>query len=108
MCSDGLLADAGRLASASHSGAELECAAVPLSEPLLAALGEPCAQLTGGDDYELCFAVPPRNIARLHAQLPPPQWRYTRIGLLRTTPGAAVLRKGTVMEFSHSRYEHFA
>ena len=108
--SDGLLADAGRLASASRAGAELAWADVPLSQPLLAVLGEVRARelaLGGGDDYELCFAVPPQNIARLTAQLPPQEWRYARIGLLRSAPGAVVVRDGTVMEFSHSGYEHF-
>ena len=64
--------------------------------------------LTGGDDYELCFAVPLHNIARLTAELSPQEWRYTRIGALRDAPGAVVVRDGTVMEFSHSGYEHFA
>jgi thiamine-monophosphate kinase len=108
--SDGLLADAGKLASASRTGAELAWAEVPLSEPLLEVLGEGRARelaLGGGDDYELCFAVPPQNIARLTAQLPPLEWRYTRIGVLRAEPGAVVVRDGTVMEFSHSGYEHF-
>jgi thiamine-monophosphate kinase len=108
--SDGLLADAGKLASASHVGAELAYADLPLSEPLPAALGERRARelaLGGGDDYELCFAVPPQNIARLLAQLPPQEWRYTRIGVLRAAPGAVVVSDGTVMEFSHSGYEHF-
>ena len=108
--SDGLLADAGKLASASHTGAELAWAEVPLSEPLLAVLGEARGRelaLGGGDDYELCFAVPPQNIARLTAQLPAADWRYTRIGVLRAEPGAVVVRDGTVMEFSHSGYEHF-
>ena len=108
--SDGLLADAGRLASASHAGAELAWADVPLSQSLLEVLGEVRARelaLGGGDDYELCFAVPPQNIVRLTAQLPPQEWRYTRIGTLRAQPGAVVLRDGTVMEFSHSGYEHF-
>jgi thiamine monophosphate kinase len=51
--------------------------------------------------------VPPHNVARLVAALPPQQWRYTRIGALRAAPGAVVVRDGTVMEFSHSGYEHF-
>ena len=109
--SDGLLADAGRLAAASHAGAELAWAEVPLSEPLRAVLGEERARelaLTGGDDYELCFAVPLHNIARLTAELSPQEWRYTRIGALRDAPGAVVVRDGTVMEFSHSGYQHFA
>jgi thiamine-monophosphate kinase len=109
--SDGLLADAGRLAAASQTGAELAWTDVPLSEPLRALLGEERARelaVTGGDDYELCFAVPPQNVARLLAQLPPQEWRYTRIGALRAAPGAEVMRDGTVMQFSHSGYEHFS
>ncbi|HEY1875233.1 MAG TPA: thiamine-phosphate kinase [Steroidobacteraceae bacterium] len=108
--SDGLLADAGKLASASQAGAELAYADVPLSQPLLQVLGEARARelaLGGGDDYELCFAVPPQNITRLTAELPPQEWRYTRIGLLRAEPGAVVVHDGSVMEFSHSGYEHF-
>ena len=109
--SDGLLGDAGKLASASHVGAELAWNELPVSEPLTALLGERRARelaLTGGDDYELCFAVPPANIARLLMQLPPQEWRYTRIGALRAAPGAVVVRDGTVMEFSHSGYQHFS
>jgi thiamine-monophosphate kinase len=108
--SDGLLADAGKLAAASGVGVELAYAAVPLSDALLAAVGEERAHelaFTGGDDYELCFAVHAHEVTRLVAELPPQRWGYTRIGVLREGAGASVLRDGTVMEFSHSGYEHF-
>jgi len=108
--SDGLLGDAGKLASASRAGAELSFGELPVSEPLLAALGEERARelaLTGGDDYELCFAVQPQDIARLLTELPPERWGYTRIGALRAASGTAVLRDGTVMELSHPGYQHF-
>ena len=48
------------------------------------------------------------RVAAMGAELPPQRWGYTRIGTLRATPGAIVQRDGTVMEFSHSGYEHFA
>jgi len=108
--SDGLLGDAAKLATASGTGAELSFEALPVSEPLKRALGEERARelaLTGGDDYELCFSVHPQNVARLLAELPPTSWGYTRIGALRSTPGAVVTREGAVMEFSHSGYQHF-
>lgn len=108
--SDGLLADAGKLAAASGTGVELSYEAVPLSAPLLAAVGDARARefaLTGGDDYELCFAVHAESVRTLLTQLPPERWGYTRIGVLRAAAGAVVVRDGTVMEFSHCGYEHF-
>jgi thiamine-monophosphate kinase len=109
--SDGLLGDAGKLAHASGVAAQLEFEALPLSAALLAVVGDERARmlaLTGGDDYELCFAVPPSRLARLAVDLPPQVWGYTRIGSLADGAGAAVVRAGTVMEFSHSGYQHFA
>jgi thiamine-monophosphate kinase len=109
--SDGLLGDAGKLARASGVAAQLEFAALPVSAALQAAVGAERARvlaLTGGDDYELCFAVPATHLARLAAELPPAVWGYTRIGSLIAGAGAAVVRDGTVMEFSHSGYQHFA
>jgi thiamine-monophosphate kinase len=108
--SDGLLGDAGKLASASRAGAVLTFEHLPVSEALLAVLGEARARelaLTGGDDYELCFAVPPHKLTQLLGELPPERWGYTRIGTLRAEPGVVVVRDGTVMEFSHSGYQHF-
>ena len=109
--SDGLLGDAGKLAAASHAAAELGFDELPVSEALIAAVGEERARelaLTGGDDYELCFAVPPQKLARLQLELPQQSWGYTRIGTLRDGADVVVVRDGTVMEFSHSGYEHFA
>jgi thiamine-monophosphate kinase len=108
--SDGLLGDAGKLAQASGVGVELSYEELPLSEALAATLGEERARLlalSGGDDYELCFAVPPARVPQLQAELPPRDWNYQRIGVLSETRGERVLRGGTVMEFSHSGYQHF-
>lgn len=109
--SDGLLGDAGKLARASGVAARLEFEALPVSQPLVEAVGDERARmlaLTGGDDYELCFTVPASRLARLAAELPPRAWGYTRIGTVVVGEGAVVARAGTVMEFSHSGYQHFA
>jgi thiamine-monophosphate kinase len=109
--SDGLLGDAGKLAEASHGGVEISFAELPVSEPLVRAVGEEQARalaLTGGDDYELLFTVHPERVAAMLADLPPERWGYTRIGALRAASGAEVVRDGTVMQFSHSGYQHFA
>jgi len=108
--SDGLLGDAGKLAIASGLGVELTFEDLPVSEALSATLGEEAARLqalSGGDDYELCFAVPAAQLARLGTELPAERWNYRRIGVLTEEPGGRVRRGGTVMEFSHSGYQHF-
>jgi len=108
--SDGLLGDAAKLARASRCGVEIMHDQLPVSEALVQVAGEERARelaLTGGDDYELCFSVRPAHVGRLLAELPPERWGYTRIGSLRESAGADVLRDGTVMSLSHSGYDHF-
>jgi thiamine-monophosphate kinase len=109
--SDGLLGDAGKLARASGCAAEILLADLPVSEQLVSAVGEQRARelaLTGGDDYELCFSVPPSEVDRLRHNLPPETWGYHCIGTLRAGSGAIVTSNGNVIEFSHSGYDHFS
>lgn len=108
--SDGLLGDAGKLAQASGCGVEIQFAALPVSEALVQAVGAQRARelaLTGGDDYELCFSVPAGQVDRLRHNLPAELRSYSHIGMLREQPGSAVVRDGSVMDFSHSGYDHF-
>jgi thiamine-monophosphate kinase len=109
--SDGLLGDAGKLAQASGCGVVLNADQLPLSPHLVSTAGDAQARelaLTGGDDYELCFTVPVANVARMTRELPPAEWGYSPIGVLRAEPGAVVMRNGTVMQVSHSGFDHFA
>ncbi len=107
--SDGLVADALKLARASGCGVDISAAALPLSAALRA-LGLPRARdfaLAGGDDYELCFTVPLERLARLHAELPPEQWGYTRIGTVCAEPGARVRDEQGELAVSPVGYDHF-
>ena len=65
--SDGLIADVGHVADASGVRIQLEAAHVPLSDAARAALTGNAALfetiLTGGDDYELVFAISPADVA---------------------------------------------
>jgi thiamine-monophosphate kinase len=109
--SDGLFADAAKLAAASGCGVEIEFEALPVSPALVRAVGEERARhlaLSGGDDYELCFAVSSADIEALQRAAPPARWDYRRIGTLREAPDAVVTRAGSVMQFSHSGFDHFA
>ena len=78
--SDGLAADLPRLATASRCGFELWCEAIPRAArcTIEQALGD-------GEDYELLFAIAPRDTARLEREWKSafPRLALTRIGALR-------------------------
>lgn len=109
--SDGLLADAGHLAARSGCALELDATRLPLS----AALRETCAPstalqhaLTGGDDYELCFTLPPAALPRLGALAGPGMPPLTCIG--RVVDGAGVRAlgpDGRVLHFARPGFDHF-
>jgi thiamine-monophosphate kinase len=108
--SDGLLGDAGKLAQASGCGVTLVWEQLAVSSQLIAVAGDTRARemaLGGGEDYELCFTVPASSVAAMARELPPERWEYTAIGVLGEAPGAVVTREGSVMDFSHSGWDHF-
>jgi thiamine-monophosphate kinase len=58
--SDGLLADLGHILKRSRMGAEIDLAAIPRSRHYLAVAGDRLdLALSGGEDYELLFCLPP-------------------------------------------------
>jgi thiamine-monophosphate kinase len=58
--SDGLLADLGHILERSRMGAEIDLAAIPRSRHYLAIAGDRTdLALSGGEDYELLFCLPP-------------------------------------------------
>ena len=66
--SDGLAQDLGHILERSQVGAQVEVERLPLSPAFNASLDRETALVTAlssGDDYELCFTVPPERVARL-------------------------------------------
>ncbi len=66
--SDGLATDLPRLLAASGVGADCQLERLPLSAALRGRVGDAEARalaLSGGDDYELCFTVPPARVRKL-------------------------------------------
>jgi thiamine-monophosphate kinase len=88
--SDGLLADLGHICHASGVGAEIDPERLPLCEGLEAALGRTAAlqaALTGGDDYELLFALPEEGVVLARQRLAAEGLELSVIGALREAPG---------------------
>lgn len=70
--SDGLIADLGHILKASGVGAHIDLRRLPVSDAydaVFSAIGYDPA-LGFGDDYELCFTVPPERLTAFHRILP--------------------------------------
>jgi len=109
--SDGLLADLGHVCVASGVGAELELETLPASSALLALFdGEVrhTLQLSGGDDYELCFTASSDKAPQLLNDLARSGCAATRIG--RIVAGSGIrARDSQGHEFAPPRrgWQHF-
>ena len=109
--SDGLGGDLEKLCAASGCGAEIDAAALPISESLLGAVGREVAReyaLTGGDDYELLFTVPLARLGAMTHAIARGLGPVARIGTVVTGPGVRVFARGGVMQFSGAGFDHFA
>jgi thiamine-monophosphate kinase len=111
--SDGLLADLGHIAERSGCAAAVKLVQLPhlpkgeSYDADLRRMALEC-QLTGGDDYELCFTAPGTQslaIAQIAAQLELPLWN---IGEMVAGAGVTVLDPdGKPVEFDRKGYDHF-
>jgi thiamine-monophosphate kinase len=109
--SDGLGGDLEKLCAASGCGAEVDAAALPVSEALLGAVGRELAReyaLTGGDDYELLFTVPMARLGAMTSAMQLGLGPVTRIGRLVPGSGVRVFARSGVMQFSGAGFDHFA
>jgi len=107
--SDGLAADLGHILEASGVGASLQLPKLPLSRALIKHLSPEKAwlmALSAGDDYELCFTVPPQKEVTLQKALL--NYSYTRIGIIESSPGLRCLdTQGRLFSFEKAGYQHF-
>lgn len=109
--SDGLAADASRLAAASGCGVRIDADRLQPSPQLVAFLGDAGARrlsLTGGEDYELCFAAPPAATARIAALQDIVKCPLTCIGNLVAQQGTDIREQGRPLALDTHGYDHFA
>ncbi len=108
--SDGLLADLSHMLKASDCGASLEIEDLPYDDSL-AGLEDGLRwnyQLSGGDDYELLFTLPPEHSELLATWGQQLDIGLTVIGEIEGDTGITCLKKdGTVYEPQSAGFEHF-
>ena len=104
--SDGLLQDLGHILAASRAGAVLELERLPLPPGLEGEEGLAMA-LQGGDDYQLCFTVPPERSAALAARLAGWPPGAACIGRIQAGDGVELRRHGRVVTLPGGGWDHF-
>jgi thiamine-monophosphate kinase len=105
--SDGLLADLGHICAAGGVGARLDLASLPLPEGGLG-LASHDELLGSGDDYELCFTVPPAHEHAVPALAGQLGLALTRIGQIETEPGLRLVNADhSVRRVQAHGHDHF-
>jgi thiamine-monophosphate kinase len=111
-CSDGLAADLGHILEASGVGAEIHLGSLPQSAEVAAAVaasGDWLLPLASGDDYELCFTLPPTGRAVLSGLASAGGVVVTVIGQIDQAQGLRCrLPDGTDLRLARTGYDHFA
>lgn len=108
--SDGLLTDLGKLCAASGCGAQLDIDLLPQSAAMRQLFPvDNCVDyaLSGGDDYEILFTVPPdrvHEIASLPATLPV----CTQIGMIASGGSVECRRGNQLYTVQRLGFDHFA
>lgn len=108
--SDGLAADLGHILEASGVGATIEWDRLPLTDGIsryIVETGDWRMPLSAGDDYELCFTVPPANRDALEQRLTAGDCPFALIGRIESQAGLRLLRDGRSIELSQDGYQHF-
>lgn len=102
--SDGLAGDLGHILTQSSVGACLDWDKLPLSSEVktyIEKTGDWSMPLIAGDDYQLCFTVPPEKIRKLKVAC-------HAIGKIEAKPGLRLKRSGQLQTIQVKAYEHFS
>ncbi|MGD8641168.1 MAG: thiamine-phosphate kinase [Gammaproteobacteria bacterium] len=108
--SDGLAADLEHILRASKVGATLHLEQIPVSSILqrqssISALE--AIVLGGGDDYELCFTVPPAKVPQLNQIKQQLNISVTEIGHIGEPQGLHLRHQGKEISIEKGGYRHF-
>lgn len=102
--SDGLASDLGHILKQSGVGATLDFDKLPLSDDVknyIESTGDELMPIISGDDYELCFTIPPRFANRVPKNC-------TAIGIIESELGLRLKKSGQIEILTAKGYEHFS
>jgi len=108
--SDGLVGDLNHICEASDLGAIIDVESLPLSPALLAFNNLEQAQrwaLSGGDDYELCFTVPPEKMPDLAMLIAEGKLHASVVGEMVSGSGVSCELNGEPFLLQQQGYQHF-
>lgn len=109
--SDGLAADLNHILEARGVGADIRISALPLSAEFLSLQLENAWQfaVSAGEDYELCFTVPPAHEAEIREHFSALGCPLACIGEISSKPGMRWLNdEGRAFSLTKYGYDHFA
>ena len=102
--SDGVVADLGHILEKSNVGALIEFNKLPLSSEVQTYIkntGDWQLPLIAGDDYQLCFTIPPENAKQLTIDC-------QQIGVIDNHKNLRVLHQEKIITLNAQGYEHFS
>jgi thiamine-monophosphate kinase len=109
--SDGLVGDLAKLCRASAVAAEIDVAAVPLSDAARAALSADAKLmeriLSGGDDYEILLTLPVAKFSAFRTAAENVGVPVAKIGQIVSGQGVRCLHEGKIVSFAQASYSHF-
>jgi thiamine-monophosphate kinase len=111
--SDGFLADLIHILQLSGVGAEVNVDTLPLATEAVELLGRAEARqlaFAGGDDYELCFTLPPARVAQMQARMSEAGCPVTCVGMITAGKSLHCLQADGskwIPDADISGYQHF-
>ena len=111
--SDGLSSEVLHLCKESNAGCSVYEDKIPLDQQVISTceefnLDSTTIALSGGEDYELLFTVPPSREEALRAVLPALDCEVTRIGRIESDPGLRFVDETGIMRRPGHAWDHFA
>jgi len=104
--SDGLVADLGHILQKSEVGAQIDLDLLPISQALTNLIPDTNhLALFSGDDYELCFTVPPEHNDWIRDKF---KDQCMCIGVITDTRGIVFMKDRQLIELTGAGYEHFS